>query len=97
MATYIALVNWTEQGIRDVADSPKRLDLVRKLGQRVDVKLKDFYMTMGEYDIVVVFEAPSDAVLAKFILEVARTGNIRTKTLKAFTEAEYRAVIGSLS
>ena len=62
MTTYIMLINWTEQGIRDVKSSPKRLDAARKLLGEMGGTLKAFYLTMGEFDMVVVAEAPDDAV-----------------------------------
>ena len=96
MARYIVLTNWTEQGIRNVKESPKRLDTARDAGKGFGVDIKDFYMTMGEHDMVIVMEAPNDESLAKYILALGVAGNVRTKTLKAFNESEYRAIIGSL-
>ena len=96
MAEYILLINWTEQGIRKVKDSPKRLDAARKLAKSCGAKLGDFYMTIGKHDMVSHLTAPDDATVAKFVLSLAGGGNVRTTTLKAFTESEYRKVIGSL-
>jgi uncharacterized protein with GYD domain len=96
MATYIALVNYTDQGIRNVKDSPKRLDAAKKMLKDMGGELKQFYMTMGSHDIVTVVEAPSDETVAKFVLMLASGGNVRTTTLKAFTEAEYRKLISTL-
>ncbi|HEX6093965.1 MAG TPA: GYD domain-containing protein [Dongiaceae bacterium] len=97
MAKYIMLVNWTEQGARNVKESPKRLDVARGLAKKLGAEMKDFYMTMGEYDMVAQVDAPDDATVAKFALALATGGNVRTKTLKAFSEADYRSIIGSLS
>jgi uncharacterized protein with GYD domain len=96
MARYIILVNWTDQGIRNVKDSPKRLDAARDAAKGLGADIKEFYMTMGDHDMVVVTEAPNDEAMAKFILRLGSTGNVRTKTLKAFAESEYRSIIGSL-
>jgi len=96
MAKYILLLNWTEQGVKNVKASPKRLDAGRKLAKKLGAKLGDFYMTMGGYDMVVHMDAPDDGVVAKFVLSLAGAGNVRTTTLKAFPEDEYRKVIGSL-
>lgn len=96
MAEYILLMNWTEQGIRKVKDSPKRLDAARKVAKSCGAKLGDFYMTIGKHDMVAHLTAPDDAAAAKFVLSVAGGGNVRTTTLKAFPEAAYRKVIGSL-
>ena len=96
MAKYILLVDWTEQGIRTVKDSPKRLDAARKLAETAGAKLGDFYMTMGGHDMVVHLEAPDDTTVAKFVLNLAGAGNVRTQTLKAFSEDEYRKILGGL-
>ncbi|WP_027054804.1 GYD domain-containing protein [Mesorhizobium erdmanii] len=96
MTSYIVLMNWTEQGARNVRDSPKRLDAARKQLSDMGGSFKSFYLTMGEYDMVAVVEAPDDAVLARFSLMLAASGNIRTRTLKAFPEFAYREIIASL-
>ncbi len=96
MTTYIMLANWTDQGIRNVKDSPRRLDAAKKLLQDVGGEFKSFFLTMGDYDIVAVYEASDDAVAARFTLQVAQLGDIRTQTLKAFPEAAYREIIASL-
>lgn len=96
MTTYILLLNWTDQGIKTVRDSPKRLDAARKALAAMGGSFKEFYMTMGEYDMVAVCEAPDDAVAAHFVLQIGSTGNIRSRTLKAFPENAYREVVSSL-
>lgn len=96
MTTYIMLVNWTEQGVKNVRDSPKRLDAARKSLADMGGSFKEFYLTMGEYDMVAVCEAPDDAVAARFALQLGMGGNVRTRTLKAFPEAAYREIINSL-
>jgi uncharacterized protein with GYD domain len=96
MAKYILLVNWTEQGVKNVKDSPKRLDAARKLAETAGAKLGDFYMTMGGYDMVAHVDAPDDATVARFVLHLAGAGNVRTQTLKAFSEDEYRKILGAL-
>jgi uncharacterized protein with GYD domain len=96
MATYIMLANWTDQGIRSVKDSPNRLDAAKKALKDLGGDFKSFFMTMGEYDMVAIYEAPDDAAGAKFALQLAKQGNVRTKTLKAFPETDYRKIIGSV-
>lgn len=96
MPTYISLITYTQQGIENIKESPKRLDAAKKLLKDMGGELKDFYLTMGQYDIVVVAEAPSDDVMARFALAVGSLGNVRTTTLKAFPEAEYRKIIEGL-
>ncbi|MBI2159159.1 MAG: GYD domain-containing protein [Candidatus Rokubacteria bacterium] len=96
MPTYISLVNYTDQGIRNVKDSPKRLDAAKKLLKDMGGEMKAFYLTMGAYDIVTVAEAPNDESVAKFVLALASSGNVRTTTMKAFPEADYRKLIAGL-
>ncbi len=96
MTTYIMLANWTDQGIRKVKESPQRLDAAKAALQDMGGELKAFFLTMGDYDMVVVYEAPDDAVAARFTLQVGQLGNIRSRTLKAFPEAAFREIIASL-
>ncbi|MBP1883446.1 GYD domain-containing protein [Sinorhizobium mexicanum] len=96
MTTYVVLLNWTELGIKNVRESPKRLDAARKVLAEMGGSFKDFYLTMGEYDMVAICEAPDDAVAARFALTLGMNGNVRTRTLKAFPEAAYRELIGTL-
>jgi uncharacterized protein with GYD domain len=97
MSTYILLAHWTEQGIRTVKDSPKRLDAAKAAVKALGGEIKSFFMTMGKYDFVVIYEAPDDAAAARFTLTTAQGGNLRSQTLKAFSETEYREIIGSLT
>jgi uncharacterized protein with GYD domain len=96
MPTYIMLANWTDQGARQVRDSPKRVDSAKRQLAEMGGEFKSFYMTMGEYDLVVVYEAPDDAVAARFTLLLGQLGAVRTKTMKAFPEGAYRQIVASL-
>jgi uncharacterized protein with GYD domain len=96
VATYILLVNWTEQGIKAVRDSPNRLDAAKELLGEMGGTFREFFLTMGDFDMVAVIEAPDDAVAARFALDLGIAGNVRTRTLKAFPEAAYREIIKSL-
>ncbi len=96
MSAYILLMNYTQQGIENVKESPARLDKARDLLQTLGGEVKDFYLTMGSHDIVVVIDAPDDETVAKFVLTAGSHGNVRTTTLKAFSEDEFRSIIGSL-
>ena len=96
MPTYIALLNWTQQGIGKVKDSAKRLDAGRKAFKKAGAEIKDSYMTLGRYDLVCVIEAPDDETYAKAMLSLGSQGNVSTETLKAFTEDEYRKIVGSV-
>ncbi|MGH7233165.1 MAG: GYD domain-containing protein [Nitrospiraceae bacterium] len=96
MAIYLVFINWTEQGIRSVKDSPKRLDAARKTIKEMGGELKTFYMTQGKYDAVLIIEMPSDEKLASFVLKIGAVGNVRTTTLRAYSEDDYRKIIGGL-
>ncbi len=96
MTTYVCLANWTQKGIESVRESPERLDAAREAFEEQGVTLRDFYMTVGQYDFAMTLEAADDVALAKSLLAVAQAGNVRTTTLRAFSEDEYREIIGSL-
>ena len=96
MPTYIALANWTDRGAQQVKESPKRVDLARDALKEMGGEMRSLYMTMGDYDLVLVYEAPDDAVAARFTLMLGQLGTVRTRTLKAFPEAAYREIIYSL-
>lgn len=96
MPNYIALLKWTQQGIENVKDSPGRLDAGRKAFKKSGVKIKDTYLTMGRYDLVCIIDAPDDETAARAMLTLGSQGNVQSETLKAFTEAEYRKIVGSL-
>ena len=96
MPTYIQLLKWTQQGISRVSASAERLDAGREAFKKMGVELKEVYLTMGRYDIVCVIEAPDDETYAKAALSLGSQGNVSTETLKAFSEDQYRKIIGSL-
>ncbi len=96
MTTYVMLTKWTEKGMVSVKDSPKRLDAAKKALRDMGGEFKSIYMTMGDYDLVAIYDAPDDAVAARFTLILGMLGNVRTTTLKAFPEAAYREIINSL-
>lgn len=96
MATYVTLAKWTEQGIRNVKDAPKRFEAFEKALTAAGGKLKDSYMLMGEYDLLVVTEAPNDEAVARLTLATGMMGNVRTVTSRAFSRDEMTRVIQSL-
>ena len=96
MSAYVMLLNWTDQGARNISDSPKRLDAAKKMLAEMEGTVKAFYMTMGQYDMILVYEAPDDAVAARFTLKLGQGANIRTQTLKAFPEQAYREIVASV-
>lgn len=96
MATYIALMNWTDQGIKTVKESPKRSELARAVAKKLGCELTKFYMTIGSYDMVAFIKAPDAETVAKFLLSIGGAGNVRTTTLRAFSEDSYKRIVGSL-
>jgi uncharacterized protein with GYD domain len=96
MTTYIMLANWTDQGIRHVKDSPDRLEAAKDLCRQHGAEMTAFHMTIGSYDMVVVIDAPNDDTFARIALSLGKGGNIRTTSLKAFDEAQYREIIGTI-
>ena len=96
MSTYFILLNWTDQGIKNVKDSPKRLDAVKKAVKGIGGEVTAFYMLQGAYDLALITEAPNDEALAKLLLKVGAAGNVRTTTMKAYPEAEYRKIMAEL-
>lgn len=96
MPTYIMLINLTDQGVKAVKDVPKRQQAARDMGRKFGVEWKASYMTLGAYDFVTVLEAPDDQAVAKFALATASLGNVRTTTLKSFSEPEYGELLKGL-
>jgi uncharacterized protein with GYD domain len=96
MATYVVLVNFTEQGVRKAKDSPKRADAFKDMAKKCGATVKDLYWTQGQYDAVTVLEAPDDITATALALSVGALGNIRTQTLRAFSAADMKKVIGKM-
>jgi len=96
MPTYVMLVNWTEQGIRNIGEGPKRLDAAKTMLKDMGGEVMSVYLTMGLYDLVVTYDAPDDAVAARFTLMLGKTGNVRTTSMKAFPEQAYHQIVASL-
>ena len=96
MPMYVTLIRYTEQGVKTFKDLPRRLEETRKVGEPLGAKLVSFYLTMGQYDAVVVSEAPDDETVAKLALAAGGRGNVRTETLRAFTEDEAKRIAADL-
>ena len=95
MATFISLVNFTDQGIRNVKDSPGRFEAFRAMAEKVGVKIKDVYWTVGSYDIVVISEGSGEDVIAA-LLKVSSLGNVRTQTLRGFGPDEMKQILAKI-
>jgi uncharacterized protein with GYD domain len=96
MPTYINLVSWTNQGIENIKEAPQRIDSFKKTVEASGGKLIGFYVTMGKYDIVTIIDAPSDEALANITLKTGSKGSVRTETMKAFTEQEFRNILAKM-
>ena len=96
MATYVVLTNFTDQGIRDVRDTTKRADAVKEMAKKFGVTVKEFFWTLGTYDVVVVFDAPDDASMTALGLAIGALGNVRTQTMRAFSRDEMNGVLAKL-
>ena len=96
MAHYIILLNYTEQGIKNIKDSPQRVGAARKAIEAAGGKIHSFYLTMGEYDMVAITEAPDDETFATIMLAIGSQGNVRSTTLRAFDEQQMASIIGNI-
>ncbi len=96
MATYISFLSFTEQGVKTIKDLPARIAAGRQAIEANDGKLLNYYLTMGAQDAVIVFEAPDDETVASIALATAGLGNLRTTSMRAFTEAEIPGVLGKM-
>lgn len=95
MATFISLINFTEQGIRNVKDSPARAHAFSEMAKKLGVTVKGIYWTVGAYDIVVIAEGSDDAVTTA-LLTVGTAGNVRTHTLRAYDEEGMRKILAGM-
>jgi uncharacterized protein with GYD domain len=94
VATYVVLANLTDQGVRTMHDLQRRLDNARDTFKSMGAELKELYFAMGEYDYVVIAEAPDDETMTRVSLAVSSQGNVRTNSFRVFTEAEALNLIG---
>ena len=97
MPQYVSLLRYTAHGIGKIKDSPARLDAARKAAEAMGGKIQSWHLTMGRYDAVLIAEFPDDETCAGFFLSIGAQGNVTTQTMKAFTEAESRKILGSLA
>lgn len=95
MVTFIALLDFTDQGVRNIKDSPHRADQFNKMAEKAGAKIVAQYWTIGSHDGVLVLEAPSDVVAASILLSLAAGGNVKTTTLRAFEWADAQSLIQS--
>jgi len=96
MPTYISLIKYTQQGAQNIKESPTRFDAAKKAMQSMGGDLKQVFLTMGQYDLVIIAEAPNDETIGKFLLATGSLGNVSTQTMRAFTEDEFRKIVAGL-
>ena len=96
MPTYIALMNWTDQGIRNVRDTVNRREQADALAEKHGAKIEQVYWTVGPYDIVTILQAPDDESATAVLLELGTGGNLRTVTLRAYDREEMSGILQRL-
>jgi uncharacterized protein with GYD domain len=96
MAKYISLVKYTAKGIENVKESPNRLDAFKQLCESMGARMEGFYLTMGQYDIILIVDAPNPETAAKIVLTTTSGGAVSSETLAAFSEDEYRKIVSEL-
>ena len=97
MATYVLLTTFTQQGIENVRDSPDRTEHAKEMVESLGRTWKEFFVTMGRYDGVVIVDFPDDATAARAVLTLAESGNVTTETLRAFTLDEFHDIAEATS
>src|SRR6266446_7458694 len=96
MPTYIMLANFTDQGIRNVKDSPKRADVFKNAAKKAGATVKEVFWTLGQYDVVAIVEAPDDVSMTALGLGTGKLGNVRTQTLRAFSAEDMKNILGKM-
>ncbi len=97
MPGYVVLGKFTEQGVSTIKDSPQRTKQIRAMADKIGIQVVGVWMTMGQYDLVAVLDAPDDHTMAAFVLESAKLRGTRTQTMRALSEEEVAQVVGKLT
>jgi len=96
MVTYVVLAKFTDQGVRNAKESPKRADAFRQLAKTFGVTVKDVFWTQGRYDVVTIVEAPDEASAMSLSLSLGALGNVRTESLRAFSSVDMETIVGKM-
>src|SRR5436309_14368739 len=96
MPTFVLALNWTDQGIRGVKEAPKRSHAAKDLAKKLGVEIKQVYLTSGEHDLLLIVESATGDNVAKFALATGALGNVRTSTVRAWSESEWHKLISEL-
>jgi uncharacterized protein with GYD domain len=93
MPLYIAMTNWTDQGVKNLKESPNRAEAFKKMATEMGCTVHGLFFTMGRYDIAARIEAPDDDTMSALALKLGALGNVRTETMRAYTEAEFAQIM----
>ena len=96
MAHYVALGNFTDQGVRGIKDTSKRAKAFREMAKGLGVTVKEIYWTLGVYDLVITLDAPNDEAVTSLSMKVGSLGNIKCQTLRAFGESEIDSILSKV-
>lgn len=96
MVTYVVLAKFTDQGIRNAKESPKRADAYKQLAKTFGVTVKNIFWTQGRYDVVTIVEAPDEASAMSLCLSLGALGNVRTESLRAFSSADMTTIVDKM-
>jgi uncharacterized protein with GYD domain len=93
MPTYVTLSNFTHQGIQHIKDTTKRADAFKSAAKKAGCTVKEIYWTQGQFDVVIIMDAPDDGSATALLMSLGKLGNVRTQTLRAFTAAEFAPIL----
>ena len=93
MNTYVTLYRFTEQGVQNIQGLPKRMEKIREQFKAAGAEVKQFYALMGQYDTMIVAEAPNEEVIMKLNMMIDSMGNVTSQTMRAFNEAEFKKML----
>jgi len=96
MVTYVVLAKFTDQGVRNAKDSPKRADAYKQMAKTFGVTVKEIVWTQGRYDVVTIVDAPDESAAMSLSLSLGALGNVRTETLRAFSADEMTKIVGNM-
>ncbi len=93
MPVYVTLYKFTEQGVRNIKDSPKRVEKIKEEFKKAGANIKEFYALMGQYDTMIIAEAPNEEIITKLNLMVDAAGNVTSQTMRAFSENDWKKMV----
>ena len=96
MPTYIVLASFTEQGIAKISDTLQRAEAAKAAAKKLGATLKDIYWTLGQHDIVAIFDAPDEEAMTALGLVIGKAGNVRTQTLRAFSATDMKSILAKM-